>query len=512
MIDRTHRAATLPIAVLWALGIAGGAVSNALAAAPVGPQSVAIGQTTQAQTVEENMTPLEKARAAVAAYRAQAVYDELTSVFEVRAEQQPGNRNGIVLTGAVSDKAFLSGLIPELLRVNIAPANTIRVLPEKAPLKNLFWALVKSPSILLVRPEFGSILHAPTVDESMRHLGFEVMGTPLRVLARNESGDMRLVQAPDGRIGWTPTDGLFLGTDTSLMAWNRRARVFVSSSEAEIEAEAPEAVASRKSIGLTAPEPVYSKKIRLYEGTVLALDPTLDQIQDAGEEAAASKAVGESLNLRDMRGKGLRLPDGRAARLVSGDLTPLGDFELQAEAFRRETPAKALGAAASHAEKLVGLQMSDADLLRAAFASIDLVLPATLERTAYLGAPLSGGKNFKELRAGDMLFFGEPAGARQGGGKAGTSPSIEAAGLYIGNGRYVGVEARKGGRAEDASSSAPRVVVKKLSAKEREKRHFLWAVRLAPDDLRNPCVLAKRSHPFFQAPPDILKPCRLRNQ
>ena len=121
MIDRTHRAATLPIAVLWALGIAGGAVSNALAAAPVGPQSVAIGQ-----TVEENMTPLEKARAAVAAYRAQAVYDELTSVFEVRAEQQPGNRNGIVLTGAVSDKAFLSGLIPELLRVNIAPANTIR--------------------------------------------------------------------------------------------------------------------------------------------------------------------------------------------------------------------------------------------------------------------------------------------------------------------------------------------------------------------------------------------------
>ena len=109
MIDRTHRAATLPIAVLWALGIAGGAVSNALAAAPVGPQSVAIGQTTQAQTVEENMTPLEKARAAVAAYRAQAVYDELTSVFEVRAEQQAGNRNGIVLTGAVSDKAFLSG-------------------------------------------------------------------------------------------------------------------------------------------------------------------------------------------------------------------------------------------------------------------------------------------------------------------------------------------------------------------------------------------------------------------
>ena len=136
MIDRTHRAATLPIAVLWALGIAGGAVSNALAAAPVGPQSVAIGQTTQAQTVEENMTPLEKARAAVAAYRAQAVYDELTSVFEVRAEQQPGNRNGIVLTGAVSDKAFLSGLIPELLRVNIAPANTIRVLPEKAPLNH----------------------------------------------------------------------------------------------------------------------------------------------------------------------------------------------------------------------------------------------------------------------------------------------------------------------------------------------------------------------------------------
>ena len=450
-------------------------------------------------------SPLQKARDIISDYRARAVADELTTVFEVRAESIPGQRALLRLTGAVSDKALLSPLIAEFMQAELVLQNDIRLLPEKAPLQNPLWAIVKVPSILLVRPQYGSILHAPNADEAMYRVGAEVLGTPMRVLAKDETGDMRLVQAPDGRIGWVQADQLFLGTDTSLLAWNRRARVVVTSSEAIVETEAPRpkgtaAHGSKNLNRLLAAEPVYEKEMRLPVGSILALDPTLDEVSFSTDNGIAT---GKREPLSDMRGRGLRLPDGRAARLIKGTLTPLNDFEIDSETLRRANPDKALAMVAKHAEALVGESMDVSTLLRRAFSSIDLILPDTLSRAAYLGAPLSGGRNGGELRAGDLLFFG----SRDKEGM----PTISDAGIYLGKGVYVGIQ--------DGQVAKRRFGVQAARKKEQQKgvmkadsSAFLWAVRTAPDDLRNPCLLSRRSHPFYQAPPATLTPCRLRNQ
>lgn len=472
----------------------------------VGPQAATLRQTVEVSAKSfSSESPLQKARDIISDYRARAVDDELTTVFEVRAESMPGQRTLLRLTGAVSDKVLLSPLIAEFMQAELVLQNDIRLLPEKAPLQNLLWAIVKAPSILLVRPEYGSILHAPTADEAMYRVGAEVLGTPMRVLAKDEAGGMRLVQAPDGRIGWVQADQLFLGTDTSLLAWNRRPRVVVSSSEAIVETEAPRSKGvddhgSKNLNRLLAAEPVYEKEMRLPAGSILALDPTLDE-----ETSSRSNEVvrGKRESVSDMRGRGLRLPDGRAARLIKGTLTPLNDFEIESETLRRANPDKALAMVAKHAEALVGESMDVSTLLRRAFSSIDLILPDTLSRLAYLGAPLSGGRNGSELRAGDLLFFG----SRDKEGM----PTISDAGIYLGNGVYIGIQDGQVAKRRFGVQVA-RKKEQQAGAMKADSSLFLWAVRAAPDDLCNPCLLSRRSHPFYQAPPDTLTPCRLRNE
>lgn len=477
----------------------------------------------------EQRTPLEALRALIEDYRARAIADELTTVFEVRAEAVPAARTMLRLTGAVSDSALLSPLLAQCMQAEFSLMNDVRVLPEKAPLKNLLWAIVKAPSVLLVRPTYGSILHAPATDEAFERFGAEALGTPLRVLAKNEADDMRLVQAPDGRIGWVDADQLFLGSDTSLLAWNRRPRVLVVSDEAVFRVEAPHEDKTRQSGStprLIAPKPVYSKEMRLPEGSILALDASLDvqpgDDDDQNESVPADWRSGEALNLgvqqaverkADMRLRGLRLPDGRAAQLVSGELAQLNAFEVEQEVLRRTAPEKALTLAARRAQSLVGQTIDASTLLRRAFSAIDLIMPATLSRAAYLGAPLSGGKGFGELRTGDLLFFG----SRDEEGRA----TIESAGIYLEKKRYVGIDSD--GRAALLSLRSTAVKFKtnarsSVAAAEAAKEQkdaasaFLWAVRLTLGDLKNPCLLSRRSHPFHQAPPDTLSPCRLRNQ
>lgn len=149
----------------------------------------------------------------------------------------------------------------------------------------------------------------------------------------------------------------------------------------------------------------------------MALDASLDvqpgDDDDQNESVPADWRSGEALNLgvqqaverkADMRLRGLRLPDGRAAQLVSGELAQLNAFEVEQEVLRRTAPEKALTLAARRAQSLVGQTIDASTLLRRAFSAIDLIMPATLSRAAYLGAPLSGGKGFGELRTGDLLF------------------------------------------------------------------------------------------------------------
>lgn len=400
----------------------------------------------------------ERARALWQSFREGEALDPRVDLIRLKfgspASRVPG---AAAVTGVSAEPELLAEFFGMLGRRGVSPESSVERLPPVEDRARLAWAVVARPDARLtgIAPE-----DAADTGERVRTLG---AGERLQILKRAEG--RALVRCEDGRLGWAAEGDLAMKNETAYVAWNRRDLIAVTRAGAEALPE-----------GSGAPVP-------LPVGTLLPAGP-----DETGTE-------------RESGAYDIVLPDGRRARLTADAAQPARTWQRREEIRRREAPAKYLERVAATAASWTGMR-GDAlgmPLPAAALAAHDLVAPRDLDRLARLGAPLSGGRGGRELLPGDILFFG-----------SGETP--EAAGVWLGGGLFAAVSPETGlvARIAFGTPKVRRGAKTTKTAPNGGLGKFLWAVRPAVAELRNPCLLSTRSHPFHQAPAAGMARCRLR--
>lgn len=389
-----------------------------------------------------------------------------TSLFVIRAEFDPRNPRRAVLSGAATNREALAALCASLAGGGLILENAVRVLPEKLVMADRIWAIVSAPEAPLrpMRPADLDADGAAPIEKQIEKRPAAAslsLGMPVKLYAKDASGQLRLASSPDGRLGWLRAQDLFIGTDASLLAWNRRAKVIVTAPDAVLY---PAKGDGNALIGEGEPVPM---------GAILAQDGGL-VLEDAKSPTAPQS------HWR------VRLPSGEVRWLERSAAAALPDFEEKTEVLRRTEPAKFLAQIAQSAKSLKGRSMSESAFLRASFLSGGLVIPSQAERAAYIERPRHPGKGRSAVRAGDLLVLGSRQDQKP---------------------KHVGIAL---GRGQGAAVADGVVRVMPIAALEKALGALLWTERLDASQLANPCMLSTRSHPYWQTPPAELSPCRLR--
>lgn len=438
-----------PLSALLALSVLTCAALPAAAASATatGPAPVAVvsGVPASAAAGDEKGVEgdvVEQAGRLFAEYREAAALDPRTDLLELRfgTANVPG---AVAVKGLSADHALLAAFFAELARAGVGVESSVEEVPNTEDLKRLTWALVARST-------------APLADASgsgaaVRELG---LGEHLRVLVNRFDGRV-LVQTPDGRLGWVEEKAVALLNDVAFVAWNRRDDAVVTAAYAPVT--------------------------------------------DAGGKTLLTAPLGAALPLVNAEAKRFEvlLPGGGTgfiARKLAADEKP---FQSANEELRRASPADYLARTAQSAEALVkaGAGRSDylAPLPVAALRLHDLVAPEEPDRLARLGPPLSGGVKGRDLKPGDLVFFGDAK-----------EEAVLRAGIWLGRGRFAADDPKTGRAAIFAFDGGDG------HAANGGMGAFLWAVRPQAAELANPCLLSTRAHPFHQAPPAALRRCRLR--
>lgn len=435
------------------------------------PASPAPAAASSAVVRQAPMSTAEEAKAFFAASLQRTVSDyglsADTSLFEVRAEIDPRNPRRATLTGATTNREALAALCASLAGGGMILENAVRVLPEKLAMADRVWAIVAAPEALLrpMRPADLDADGAASIEKRPAAASLS-LGMPVKLYAKDASGELRLASSPDGRMGWLRAQDLFIGTDASLLAWNRRAKVIVTAPDAMLY---PAKDDGKTLIGEGVPVPM---------GAILAQD--LGFVVETGPETRADSATAPSSHWR------VRLPSGEVRYLERTAAAALPDFEEKTETLRRSEPAKFLAQIAHGAKSLKGRSMSESAFLRSSFLLGGLVIPSQAERAAYIERPRHPGKGRSAVRAGDLLVFGS---------REGNQP------------KHIGVAL---GRGQGAAVVDGVVKVSTIASLEKTLGALLWTERLDATQLADPCMLSTRSHPYWQTPPVELSPCRLR--
>lgn len=427
--------------------------------APAAPEN----ETTEAPEVQE--APEALAARLWEAFSEEEDLDPRTDLLELHfapgASRLPG---AVRVTGISAEPALLSKFLARLASRGITAETAIEQVPDEQALKGILWGIVRTGRAPLFNAEC-------TDPKGTQPAGTLLSGDRVRILRRGSEAleGYVLIERPDGRVGWTPAKALAEKNAMAFVAWNRRDAAVITKPGAEVK-------------GL--------------KGEVLMHAP-------AGTLFMLSSRGGYSWEVY--------LPDGRDGRVLREDAEYARDWQLREEELRRTSPQAYLKSLADSAEGLAGFPEADLGMpLPAAVLRMhDLIVPIDVDRLARLGAPLSGGRNGSELKPGDLVFFG-----------SGDVP--ERAGIWLGGGRFAAGNPRTGlvdifrfGRGARTGKTGQKGKGGQAGAQANADANgglgnFLWAVRLQPGELRNPCILSTRSHPFYQTPPAALERCRLR--
>lgn len=430
------------LTVLTAVAFPAAASPATVTAAGPAPAVVVSGVPASTAAGEKEADVVQEARRLFTEYREAAALDPRTDFLDLTfgVANAPG---AVAVKGVSADHALLAGFFAELARAGIGVESSVEEVPNAEDLKRLTWALVARSSALLA--------DASGSGAAVRELA---LGEHLRVLVNRFDGRV-LVQTPDGRIGWVEEKALALMNDVAFVAWNRRADAVVTAASAPVT--------------------------------------------DAGGKTRLTAPLGAALPLVNAEAERFEvlLPGGGTGFIARKLAAEEKGFQSANEELRRAAPAGFLARTAQSAEALVkaGAGRSDylAPLPVAALRLHDLIAPEEPDRLARLGPPLSGGVKGRELKPGDLVFFGD---AKEG--------AVLRAGIWLGRGRFA-ADAPKTGRAKvfTFNGGGGRSANGGMGV-------FLWAVRPQVAELANPCLLSTRAHPFHQAPPSALKRCRLR--
>lgn len=291
----------------------------------------------------------------------------------------------VMLRGVTTSPGAKAALLQGLAKLNYEVMDCLKVLPDKAELKEHTYGIVNlSVCNLRVDPDFSA---------EMTTQG--LMGMPVRVL--QHEGWYR-IQTPDNYIAWVHRDGIHLVTKDELHAWNTAEKVVVTAH-----------------YGF-----VYSEPNR--HSQTLSDVVAGDRLKREGNKGAFYK---------------VSYPDGRTGYISKSISMP----ETKWRAGLKQDAASIIATART----LMGVPylwagtsskgIDCSGFIRTILFMHDMLIPRDASQQAYTGKHIDIASDFSNLQPGDLIFFGRKA-------TAGRKERVVHVGMYIGNKRFIHSQGR----------------------------------------------------------------------
>ncbi|MCL4540021.1 MAG: C40 family peptidase [Bacteroidetes bacterium] len=346
--------------------------------------------------------------------RTQFAPDPRTAVFEIRARERNGS---IVLYGETDLPAAKTLLLSESEKVaGKTVIDSVETLPERRLGSEIYG---------IVDVSVGNIYHAPKYASEL--VSQVLLGHTVRIL--KEHHGWLFVQSPDRYLGWAQPGAIHRVDSAGLAAYNARRKLIVTSIYSALH---------------TRPA---------GQGAMISDAVMADFLLPIGKTGASYK---------------VQLPDGRMGYIPAKDVDFLDVYVAS------HKPAAA--GIERVAKMLVGFPylwggtstkgVDCSGFAKTVFRMNDIRLPRDASQQVYVGKRVDPGPDFRNLRTGDLLFFGRKA-------KDGKPWKIVHVGIYLQNGYFI----QSTGRVKISS------LVKSDTAFDKyELDHFVVAKRILPSE------------------------------
>jgi hypothetical protein len=303
--------------------------------------------------------------------------DKRTAVFSVTTYERG---NDLVVVGDVEQSQAKTELLEELGKLYPTVIDSVSVLPAKE-LGELVWGIV-NVSVANMRSE----------PAESAELGSQVlMGNVVRVLKKK--GGWAYIQSPDNYLGWVDTDQIVFVNERTVEDWNGISAVFVTGMNGSI-----------------------------YEGMSTSSMPVSDVTAGAVLKRIGGTKEWTVVALADSRRGYIRTDMLIEKRHWGTVLVPIPDTVVKTARLLKGVPYLWGGTSPK------GVDCSG--FTRTVFLLNGLLLNRDANQQAMQGTAVEPGKDFENLKKGDLLFFGRAAGN-------GKPERIVHVGIYIGNKRYI---------------------------------------------------------------------------
>lgn len=315
---------------------------------------------------------------AVEAVTAAYAPDSRVAVFKIKPHLQ---NDSLILSGETNLPAAKQDLLQKLGEAGITYIDQIEMLPESALAGKEYGVVNVSVANIRSNPKHSAELATQAI-----------LGTGLKVY-KNE-GDWYYVQSPDGYLGWLDNGAFVLMDRSAYQQWLNSEKVIFTADYGLV---------------LDAPAPRAGRLGDLVSGNILLAGESLPGFRQA------------------------IYPDGRSGYLPEDDCMLLSDWLSDKP---QTSPAVFLSSAKNFIGRpylwggTSGKGMDCSGFTKTVYFMNGLVIPRDASQQVNAGVEVPTDSTFRDLQAGDFLFFGQKAGPDQ-------PERIRHVAIYLGQGQFI---------------------------------------------------------------------------